>query len=92
MEKLDSINQIKREDSTTISLLKETNESCVNTSLAKIEFYEKKMKSINRQIEQSKYLLIQLENQKKNIDTQLRNIDTSRLNSNQLIDFINKKY
>lgn len=88
----DSLLYKLRNDSVSVKILEEANNNCVNNTQAKVSYYENKIRNINRQIDESKILMYDLQNKKNSIDDQIRGIDSTRMSPADLINFINSKY
>ena len=81
-----------RNDSTAVKMLEEANVNCLNSTAAKIDYYETKIKNINRQVEKNKLTIDRLQQQKNSIDQQIKDVDSTRMNRSDLLNFINQKY
>lgn len=81
-----------RNDSTAVILLEEANKNCLNSTAAKIDYYESKIKSINRQVDKNKLIIDRLQQQKNDIDQQIIDVDSTILSPIYLLKFINEKY
>lgn len=81
-----------RNDSTAVKILEDANINCLNSTVAKIEYYENRIKSMNRQVSDHKLIIDRLQQQKNSIDKQIRDIDSTKMNRLELLNFINKKY
>lgn len=88
----DSLLVKMRNDSTTVKILKDANESCQNSTAAKIDYYETKIKNMNIQVQNNKLIIDRLQQQKKDIDQQINDVDSAKMNNFELLNFINQKY
>lgn len=88
----DSLLVRMRNDSTAVKILEETNVNCLNSTSAKIDYYETKIKNINRQVEKDKIIIDRLQQQKNSIDQQIKDVDSTRMSRSDLLNFINSKY
>lgn len=81
-----------RNDSSAIDILNTANVNCINSTISKIEYYEKKIRSTNKIIQSNQLTIDRLEQYKNNIDQQIKQIDSTKRDRNYLLNFINKKY
>lgn len=88
----DSLLVKMRNDSTAVKILEEANVNCLNSTAAKIDYYETKIKNINRQVEKSRITIDRLQQQKNSIDQQIKDVDSTKMNRFELLNFINQKY
>jgi uncharacterized coiled-coil protein SlyX len=88
----DSLLVRMRNDSTAVKILEDANVNCLNSTAAKIDYYETKIKNINRQVEKDKIIIDRLQQQKNSIDQKIKDVDTTKLSTYDLLNFINTKY
>ena len=88
----DSLLVKMRNDSTAVKILEEANVNCLNSTAAKIDYYETKIKNMNRQVQTNKLIIDRLQQQKSGIDQQIKDVDSTRMSRFELLNFINQKY
>lgn len=88
----DSLLVKMRNDSTAVKILEEANVNCLNSTAAKIDYYETKIKNMNRQVQTNKLIIDRLQQQKAGIDQQIKDVDSTKMNRFELLNFINQKY
>jgi len=81
-----------RNDSTAVKMLEEANVNCLNSTAAKIDYYETKIKNMNRQVQTNKLIIDRLQQQKAGIDQQIKDVDSTKMDRFELLNFINQKY
>ncbi len=88
----DSLLVKMRNDSTAVKILEESNVNCLNSTAAKIEYYDNRIKNLSREIDKSKNLIQNMQKKKEDIDLQIKDVDSTKMNSIDLLNFINQKY
>ena len=88
----DSLLVKMRNDSTAVKILEEANVNCLNSTAAKIDYYDNRIKNLSREIDKSKNLIQNMQKKKEDIDMQIKDVDSTKMNSIDLLNFINQKY
>ena len=88
----DSLLVKMRNDSTAVKILEEANVNCMNSTADKIEYYDNRIKNLSREIDKSKNLIQNMQKKKEDIDMQIKDVDSTKMNSIDLLNFINQKY
>ena len=88
----DSLLVKMRNDSTAVKILEEANVNCLNSTAAKIDYYDNRIKNLSREIDKSKNLIQNMQKKKEDIDLQIKDVDSTKMNSIDLLNFINQKY
>ena len=86
----DSLLVKMRNDSTAVKILEEANANCQNSTAAKIDYYDNRIKNLSREIDKSKNLIQNMQKKKEDIDLQIKDVDSTKMNSIDLLNFIRR--